>query len=520
MLILNKINTYFNPFNSSLETWKKFQDLSFKNKMTVAAGAFAALVLTSPLVIVAPLASLATFRLLTKKLSPTDEKTQNVAKATLHSLQKSRAKEVPSHTDRNKDQIKAALTTAFTKSPQEGMEALWSYMKEGSLPETEGGNADVARAHFTEGLKTMLGQKKMHFYDISANPNDEDEDEEHFQHRIKKLLPAEDNTLEQCFEVVFQARAVVVDPERAPIPKEHYGRVLAGAIIGGIESSIYRRHAALKKPRNLEHRLGRWREINPSSYGENAEQRSVRFKGDQGVGKPSEFTLEQLDAKYTKYSVNTGQMGRKKEDDPDLDCEYGVAHLRGRRSSQEDAHAVGEITAGGTTVPFFAVCDGHGGESASTFVANNLQTALQRTLADKNLETISDAELENLLASISVKLSDEFFRRQETSDRSGTTLTMALVLPRNGKREVWTTNVGDSRTLAVTENTIHQLTEDASPTTARFKASCEKASIPVYAKCHAPNSTRLFGQLATARAIGDRMQFPISKAKITRMVAG
>jgi len=82
------------------------------------------------------------------------------------------------------------------------------------------------------------------------------------------------------------------------------------------------------------------------------------------------------------------------------------------------------------------------------------------------------------------------------------------------------TNVGDSRTLAVTEDATHQLTEDVSPTAARFKASCEKASIPVYAKWHAPNSTRLFGQLATARAIGDRMQFPISKAKITRMVAG
>jgi len=193
----------------------------------------------------------------------------------------------------------------------------------------------------------------------------------------------------------------------------------------------------LKKPGNLGHRLGRWHEINPSSYGENAEQRSLSFKGDQGVGKLSEFTAEQLDAKYTEYSVeNTGRMGGKSEDDPDLDCKYGVAHLRGRRSSQEDAHVVGEITVDETTVPFFAVCDGHGGESVPKFVADNLQAALQRTLADKNLETISDAELENLLASVSVKLSDEFFRRQETSDRSGTTLTMALVLPRNGKREV------------------------------------------------------------------------------------
>jgi len=454
--------------------------------------------------------------------------------------------EQPTEKTTNDVENKDALKAAFAQSSEEGMNGLWTYMKEGALPKenvTEGNNKpldlvsklcspDPAKQNFTEGMKKMLRLKRMqHITGPRFHQKDTIiENDKHFEARVERLLPTKGRSLDQCLDVVIQARRVVENPENSPIPEEHYGRVLAGATIAGLAGSDVAYHAALKKPANTQERLRRWTEIDPAVYRNNEARERSSFFGKVGCERHTVIS-RWLD--WSSPSSISRQMTRRYSNDPKLKLRYGVAHLCGHRESQEDTHSVGTIGIGNTTVPFFAICDGHNGPHASLFICDNLQPTLQKTLGNKNLLTLTDFELENLLACVSVQLNDAFIQTAGSRAQAhnycfpGTTLTMALVLLRGNVREVWTANVGDSRTLAVSSDWTYQLTEDARSDAERFKASCERAGIPVFSiprdsiekSLGLPEEKeRLRGQLAVARAIGKKNIMPISKAKVTRIV--
>jgi len=546
---LKQLSTYFNPFDSSLKSWQKFAALPINKKIAVL------FVTTVATVATCFIGSLATFRLLTEKLSPTDEKVKGVAEKRFLSLEGAPAmvpspSEIPSlpphtgskpfllvtpsasppqrfspvpmsHLDDGPDALdgsiemyaplseeenRAALKAAFAQSSEEGTTALWAYMRGERLSKSKEQrvNSRRAKANFVVAMKKMLGLEQV-FTETRIK----------FQKRVERKLPVSKKSIDACLSAVVQARRVVEDAD-APIPKEHYARVLAGATIARIESGLCR-YAALKKPAKLQERLNRWKtKIDPARYDDGADYYHGQFA--RKVGNCSTFTPERLARAYDKIAAGAGEITAKHKNDPELALEYGVAHLRGRRiAGQEDAHAVGKVHIGETTVPFFAICDGHNGDTAAIFVSEKLETTLQELLGSESLETLSDAQLENLLSSVGVRLCDAFATKHP-EDVSGTTLTMALILPRNGKQEVWTANVGDSRTLAVISDKTYQLTEDARPDAARFKASCERAGIPVFvSEDTSITGPRLLGRLAVARSIGALEIQPVSKAKITKI---
>ena len=389
------------------------------------------------------------------------------------------------------EQEKAILKSAFNKSPKEGWLVLQKYLTGVKLNTYENFTRSPKQRRIT---KNVIGAVK----EILGEP------------RFLQKFPEKNLSFDEFFNMASQARDLIADPKQETIPDTYLVRVLAGATIAKIDTKELIPHAALKKPGNLENRLNRWQEIDPTFLERRFMLRRTCFKRDIG-NDCSNFTLEQLVTAYNQRSTElpiihpTTVSGYK----------MAVAGLQGARPTQEDSHQTGVLDVNGVKIPFFAVCDGHSGNLASMFVSEHLQETLEEIFKDENLNALSDANLENMLAGLGVRLTNRFIKQPEVQDLlpsfcPGTTLALALILPKEGKQEVWAVNVGDSRILLVNEERTIQLTEDANPSSPRFKKSCEKAGIEI-------KDGRLAGNLAVASAIGDFEINPKSKAKATKI---
>jgi serine/threonine protein phosphatase PrpC len=393
------------------------------------------------------------------------------------------------------------LTDAFQKDPKAGMTLLKNYLQGEELAPHKSSDTSqldtvLAKTNLIQGIRSLLGPNtpKGKLFQKSASRT----------------------PFEPLLDKIAQARDVVLDPENTPIPEEFFVRVLAGKTIARIKNEAASSCcAALKKPGNLEERLSRWERIDPSLLKSYAESNHIEFTSKFGTC--SQFTPNTLNVAYEKKTkeqpvCKTGREGI---------YPFGIAQLQGERMTQEDYHQTGTVNIGRDEVPFFAICDGYrtahsvkyGYTIAPKFVADNLKKTLEKAFENKSLATISDGHLENILASVSVQLHDSALRMP--LNRSGTTLAMALIIPRENRQEVWAVNVGSSRVLIVTKEKTIQLTEDADPTAERFRRSIERSGniVDNRGRVGFPDQE---GELVVARAIGN-YRLVLSIAKITRV---
>jgi len=169
----------------------------------------------------------------------------------------------------------------------------------------------------------------------------------------------------------------------------------------------------------------------------------------------------------------------------------GLASCQGQRPTMEDQdlaiYSLFSIKDEKYFFDLFGVFDGHGGTAASAYVRDNILVYLTKALEDNNKEVLTEEGIFNALK--------ECFKRLDADYKGsdGTTATVALIL----EGHIWVANVGDSRTILVTEDKIVQASEDAKPSMKRYAKKIEKLGGFVLAD-------RVNSTLATARAIGDK----------------
>jgi len=188
-----------------------------------------------------------------------------------------------------------------------------------------------------------------------------------------------------------------------------------------------------------------------------------------------------------------------------------VCTAYGKRVANEDAHTLQcdwaqlPLAAGNTGAgALFAVCDGHGGASASRHVVERLAAELRGRVAEHGW---SEPAARRTAVEQSFVAMDVWLSQHLTNKSCGTTCVMALVWPESQEGEhsysVLLANLGDSRGLLYRRD-IDELSEtiDHKPDDPREKRRIRAAGGFVV-PAEEPNPARLDGVLALARAFGD-----------------
>lgn len=178
----------------------------------------------------------------------------------------------------------------------------------------------------------------------------------------------------------------------------------------------------------------------------------------------------------------------------------GVSHVQGRRQTMEDEHIAKEfeLEIAGRTYRghLFGIFDGHGGSLVAQFLRDNLQRKLQQTLIEFNREGLTEDGIWNALKMTCVRLNRDLESlHPQIARNQGSTATIAMILDGN----LWTANVGDSRTVLDNNGTPFQLSRDAKPADPLFRAGIEHRGGNVTDG----GTPRVNGILAVARAFGD-----------------
>jgi len=171
-----------------------------------------------------------------------------------------------------------------------------------------------------------------------------------------------------------------------------------------------------------------------------------------------------------------------------LDDAYSLVEAQNKRLYMQDSHDI-NITKG---YAFFGVYDGHGddGDKIAKFAANNIQKKIRKSLNFAN--NIPDAIIDSFLETHNEMANDKELKEQ--SWQSGTTATIAII--RGNK--IYIGNAGDSRTIIANKSSIVS-SVDHKPNSESERKRIE--SIGGFVS--KPNTWRVQGHLATARALGD-----------------
>jgi serine/threonine protein phosphatase PrpC len=161
--------------------------------------------------------------------------------------------------------------------------------------------------------------------------------------------------------------------------------------------------------------------------------------------------------------------------------------MQGFRNEMEDDHNV-EALPHHPGHLLFGVYDGHGGDTASRYIAERLPTMLDSSPTPTDPTVIVDTLL---------KLDKEFMETQSTHEH-GSTVVFALTGPaKQGRVPVTVAHLGDSRCLWIDSyGALRFATEDHKP-----NGQVERARIVAAGGTVSMN--RVNGNLAVARAIGD-----------------
>lgn len=172
-----------------------------------------------------------------------------------------------------------------------------------------------------------------------------------------------------------------------------------------------------------------------------------------------------------------------------LDMSVGIASCKGKRPKMEDAHVAKEITldiAGKEhKAALFGVFDGHRGSSCARFLVHNLEKSLKARMAD-----LTDA---GISAAFQLAFHDLKKKFLELCDRSGSTATVVLVLPKeDGSKDTFCANAGDSRAFIEDNGNALALSMDAKPFFKKFQKG-------IIARGGVVIEGRVMGKLAVAR---------------------
>lgn len=186
----------------------------------------------------------------------------------------------------------------------------------------------------------------------------------------------------------------------------------------------------------------------------------------------------------------------------------GVRETQGTRSKMEDAHVAEKITINEKEGCLVGVFDGHGDNGkAAKFLKDKLRFKLEANIeqAIAEDETVDfDTIITNALVKTMIEL-DKHIKKIKDYE-GGTTATCALILD----NDIYTFNVGDSRTVLVKKEEALQLSEDHNPRRERIKNAIHKMGN--YVQLGKVNSC-----LAVGRDIG--MDVVPSRPKITKITA-
>lgn len=195
-----------------------------------------------------------------------------------------------------------------------------------------------------------------------------------------------------------------------------------------------------------------------------------------------------------------------------LEC--GASGMQGWRVEMEDAHIAVDIPSKPNHL-FLGVWDGHAGDGAAKYAADNLVNVLQSTRewklylenGEENVDLLSQALIEAFLKiDISIKAFQESTLGEDTS---GCTSVTAIVTP----KFIICANAGDSRCVMGSNGESMQLSDDHKPTLLIERTRIENAGGIV-------QWGRVDGDLAVSRALGDfgykdRPDLPQDAQKVT-----
>ncbi len=181
--------------------------------------------------------------------------------------------------------------------------------------------------------------------------------------------------------------------------------------------------------------------------------------------------------------------------------EVGISHFIGHRDALEDEHLAAsfDLVIRGQHYPIqlFGIFDGHGGATAARYVSDNLRRKLSEALREFNANGLTQAGIWKALKMAFVRLNEDFKNLHgETALEQGTTATVAMIL----NNQLWTANVGDSRTVLDNNGTAEQLSYDAKPNDPRVRRKIENRGGKVI---DVRGVDRINGDLAVGGAFGD-----------------
>lgn len=167
------------------------------------------------------------------------------------------------------------------------------------------------------------------------------------------------------------------------------------------------------------------------------------------------------------------------------DSKAGHHGMQGKRATMEDRYTIQRNVAG--KFDFFGVYDGHGGDRAAEFVANNLHLNIAASTEDDYEDTIKDG-----VATTEKKL---LAKAQANDWIDGTCAIFALLENNN----LYVANIGDSRAVLSRNKQALALSEDQKPDRDDEKDRIEAAGgkIKKWGVWRTPDS------LAVSRALGD-----------------
>ncbi|KAJ7948970.1 putative Phosphatase 2C family protein [Quillaja saponaria] len=167
---------------------------------------------------------------------------------------------------------------------------------------------------------------------------------------------------------------------------------------------------------------------------------------------------------------------------------YGVSSVKGKKKFMEDGHKIVPCLEGNPKKGFFGVYDGHGGEKAADFVAENLHTNILEMMDCKESKGKEEALRNGYL-----KTDEEFLK---LGVGSGACCVTALI----EGHEIVVSNLGDCRAVLCRGGVAESLTRDH-----RVEQEHERKRIEDkggYVEFHR-GGWRVHGILSVSRSIGD-----------------
>lgn len=194
-----------------------------------------------------------------------------------------------------------------------------------------------------------------------------------------------------------------------------------------------------------------------------------------------------------------------------------VQATKGHRSYMEDEYFLSNDGS------FAAVYDGHGGSSVSKYLRQNLYAQVQAHFPIDGPGTCTLEEATEALQKAFKRVDDEVMQVKHWSYQGSTAVVVLLHRDPEGRRHIVTANVGDSRAVLSRRGRAIDLTQDHKPNS---ESELERVHNlggtvewfgffdPERQPIEGTGVWRINGNLAVARAIGDRSERPFVSGEV------